>query len=97
MDNLDAFKQFVRTKPNFMMLVQKGEYSWQQLYEMYVLYGENHKIWQQLDKKETSFSSTDLINMIKNIDIDTLILGMQSLEKLLDLFAGYLENGQSNG
>lgn len=97
MDNLDAFKQFVRTKPNFTLLVQKGEYSWQQLYEMYVLYGENHKIWQQLDKKETSFSSTDLINMIKNIDIDTLILGMQSLEKLLDLFAGYLENGQSNG
>ena len=97
MSNLDEFKQFVRTKPNFMTLVQKGEYSWQQLYEMYVLYGENHKIWQQLDKKETSFSSVDLLNLIKNIDIDTLILGMQSIEKLLDLFASYLENGQSNG
>ena len=92
MDKLEEFKLFVRTKPEFVKLVQKGEYSWQQLYEMYVLYGENHKIWQQLDKKENSFSSNDILNLIKNIDVDTLILGMQSLEKLLDLFAGYLEN-----
>ena len=94
MDKLDEFKQFVKSKPNFISLVQKGDYSWQQLYEMYVLYGENHKIWQQLDKKENSISTIDLLNIIKDIDIDTLILGMQSLEKLLDIFANYLENGR---
>ena len=34
----------------------------------------------------------DLLQLIKNIDIDSLILGMQGLEKILDLFAGYLES-----
>ena len=94
MDNIEQFKQFVRTRPDFSRLVHEGAYNWQQLYEMYTMYGENHEIWQQLQKKETS-STIDWMNLIKNIDIDTLISGMQGLEKILDLFAGYLENSQA--
>lgn len=92
MNQLDSFKQFVQTKPDFVSLVTSGQYNWQQLYEMYTIYGGDHEIWQQITKKEINKSSMDLLQLIKNIDIDSLILGMQGLEKILDLFAGYLES-----
>lgn len=93
MNSIDEFKLFVKKKPEFSSLVLSGNYSWQQLYEMYTMYGENHEIWQQLQKKESP-PTIDWVGLVKNIDIDTLISGMQGLEKILDLFAGYLESNQ---
>lgn len=93
MDSIDSFKTFVRSKPEFSSLVLDGTYNWQQLYEMYMLYGEEHEIWQNIQKKEVT-PSIDWMQLIRNIDIDTVISGMQSLEKILDMFAGYLENNQ---
>lgn len=93
MDSVDSFKLFVQKRPEFSSLVLDGTYNWQQLYEMYMMYGENHEIWQQLKKKEAT-SSIDWAGLLKAIDMDTLISGMQGLEKILDLFAGYLESHQ---
>ena len=39
MDDLDEFKRFVQTKPELATLVHQGKYRWQELYEMYSLYG----------------------------------------------------------
>ena len=91
MDALDEFKSFVRTKPELATLVHQGAYNWQELYEMYMMYGKSHEVWQQLNKKD----EIDWIKLIKNIDIDLLISGMQGLEKILDLLVGYLESNQS--
>lgn len=96
MDSVENFKQFVKTKPEFSSLVLDGTYNWQQLYEMYTMYGENHEIWNNLNKNKSTVSTIDWMSVIKNIDIDTLISGMQGLEKILDLFAGYLENNQNH-
>ena len=40
---IDDFKAFVRTIPSVKDDVVSGRYTWQQLYEFYVLYGENDK------------------------------------------------------
>lgn len=96
MNSVDSFKQFVKTKPEFSSLVLEGLYSWQQLYEMYMMYGENHEIWSRLNQTTSPRPTIDWVAFIKNIDIDTLISGMQGLEKILDLFAGYLENNQNS-
>ena len=42
---IDDFKAFVRTIPSVKDDVVSGRYTWQQLYEFYVLYGENDKMW----------------------------------------------------
>ena len=36
---IDDFKSFIRTIPSIKDEVVKGRYTWQQLYEFYVLYG----------------------------------------------------------
>lgn len=91
MDDLDEFKRFVQTKPELATLVHQGKYRWQELYEMYSLYGREHEVWQNLTKKD----ELDLVKLIKNIDIDVLISGMQSIDKILELLVGYLESNQN--
>ncbi len=41
----ETFKRFVRSHPNLVSYVNRGETTWQKLYEMYDLYGENNSIW----------------------------------------------------
>ena len=41
----ETFKQFVRSHPSLVSYVNTGDTTWQKLYEMYDLYGENNSIW----------------------------------------------------
>ena len=68
----ETFKRFVRSHPNLVSHVNRGETTWQKLYEMYDLYGENNSIWnsyfsetqtkqvtsQQINSKEGSSQTT---------------------------------------
>ena len=41
----EAFKNFVKTKPELIKFVQNGKMTWQKFYELYDLYGEDEKVW----------------------------------------------------
>ncbi len=41
----ETFKRFVRSHPSLVSYVNTGDTTWQKLYEMYDLYGENNSIW----------------------------------------------------
>lgn len=41
----ETFKRFVRSHPSLVNHVNQGKTTWQSLYEMYDLYGENNSIW----------------------------------------------------
>ena len=52
--------------------------SWQSLYELYELYGENSDIWKDYSTNKFSATITDVFNTIKNIDIEKLQSGIES-------------------
>ena len=43
---MDEFKEFLKTIPSIKQDVLNGRYTWQQLYEIYVMYGKDDKFWQ---------------------------------------------------
>lgn len=93
MESVDAFKAFVKTMPEAANAVHEGRYTWQQLYEMYALYGEDHEVWDVFKKKKTNDSAANLVDLnvltqlVKNIDMNALVSGMQGLEKVLGIVA----------
>lgn len=94
MDQIQAFKTFIRTMPKAATLVHEGKYTWQQLYEMYDMYGEDHEIWQQFKEKNTTSSILDLqtlLNLLKSVDMDALLSSMQGLEKVLGIAAALFD------
>ena len=90
----ETFKNFVRNYPELGNSVMDNKTRWQKLYELYELYGENSSVWDKyiskketstanLDTRETSFS--ELINMIKKVDLDSVQKGVNNLQKTIGL------------
>lgn len=89
MSNLDNFKTFVKGNPNFASYIKDGSMTWQKFYELYDMYGEDNAVWDEYreTKKKNSTTINDVINLAKNIDIDKLQDGVNSLSKAVGLFS----------
>lgn len=97
----EEFKLFVRKKPELTSYVNSGEMTWQKFYEQWSLYGEDDNIWSKYKKKEDakteeSFSFSNLINSVKNVDMNQVQKGVQSLSKAIDLLQGFTTKGAAD-
>ena len=85
------FKEFVKRNRKLISLVEKGETTWQKLYELYDLYGEKDEIWNKYlsnnsESNNLNYNIKDIINLIKKIDLNTVQKGLSSLDKAIDAF-----------
>ena len=48
----ENFKNFVRQNPELADYVLDKKVTWQQLYEIYDMYGENNQIWDKYRKQK---------------------------------------------
>ena len=88
----ESFKSFARLHPELATTVIKGNASWQQLYEIYEIYGENNSIWNNYfttSKVDTIANSAntikDFINTFKNLDMDSVQQGITNIQKTIGL------------
>lgn len=89
----ELFKKFVRIHPELSNNVMSSKTSWQKLYELYEMYGEESNVWDKYltkditnissDTRESSFS--ELINMIKKVDLESVQKGVTNLQKTIGL------------
>ena len=89
---IDDFKAFVKTIPAIREEVVKGRYTWQQLYEFHVLYGEDDKMWEPYKHNRTDL--TGLLDILKNVDLDALSKSFEGLQKILDLVGTFVVKEQ---
>lgn len=94
MKKLDSFKNFVYNHPEFIDYVKTNNVSWQSLYELYDIYGENEKIWDKYinSKIDSSFSISGLLNTIKNIDVNSLEENINNIQKAVSLVEEFTKN-----
>ena len=74
MDKKEAFKSFAKSHPELVNSIKTGDASWQKLYEIYDIYGEDDRAWNTYFNKGTT-SSTGLGNItdiVKKIDMDSV-------------------------
>lgn len=91
MSKVTLFKEFVSNNPEFIESVQSGKTTWQKLYELYDLYGENDKVWdtyrKETHKNDNASSVKNIISNLKNINLDSLEENIHGLRKAV----GFLE------
>ena len=101
----EDFKTFVRKNPVLVKRVNNNEVTWQKLYEMYNLYGEDNNVWKDyLEKKEEPKKVTvtnqkafnELINMVKNVDLEKVRHGIEGVQKTISLVQDLGLGGTSN-
>jgi hypothetical protein len=88
MNKIDEFKAFMRTIPSIRDDVTNNRYTWQQLYEIYDVYGENDKFWEPYKKGGLDLSA--MLDMVKNVDLNALSKSFDGLQKILDLVNGLM-------
>ena len=81
---VDEFKMFVKANPFLIDYIKKGKKSWQDLYEIYDIYGSDEEYWnkyleetkQDNDKNNAERNNStftnhvdEIIKMAKNVDV----------------------------
>ena len=75
---MDEFKEFLKTIPSIKQDVLNGRYTWQQLYEIFVMYGKDDKFWQPYKTGN-------------NFDLNALSNSLNSIEKVLNVVNTFLD------
>ncbi len=100
----EEFKAFVRKKPELARYVNSGEMTWQKFYEQWSLYGEDEKVWENYKRqddtktssKENSFNFSNITDMIKKVDMNSVQKGVNSLQKIIELLQGLVTKDASS-
>ena len=107
----ENFKAFVREHPELAQYVMNKKTSWQEFYELYDLYGEDNKVWNNYFNKTNTTTPVnnlstrenamgELIKMVKNVDLKSVQKTVGNLQKtiglLQDLGIGSASSAASN-
>ena len=87
MEKKENFKKFIMNYPEAIDMVRNNKTTWQKLYELYDIYGEDNSIWTEyLNSKET-INIKNILNTIKKINIDSLEENISSIQKVVGLLS----------
>ena len=85
----EDFKKFVNLHPELIKYVNSNQMTWQTFYDMFSLYGTDNSIWNEYLKKEdkevSKTSLSDIIDVVKKIDMDSLQKNITTINKALGL------------
>lgn len=83
----ESFKSFARNNPELANTVLENKASWQQLYELYEIYGEQSNVWNKYINKSSSSQTSlkDIIDTLKNLDLNTFQEGINNIQKTIGI------------
>ena len=104
MSNKEEFKLFVKSYPELISFVKNGEMTWQKFYEAYSLYGKDENVWNKYFKKEENetkeekenISVSDLIDMVKKVDLNSVQKNITNISKALGLVQSLITKDEIN-
>ena len=80
----ESFIKFVKANPNLVDYVKKNNTSWQSLYEVYSIYGEDDTVWNKyLNNRDNSIN--ELVNIIRSVNLESVRKVVDGLQKTISL------------
>ncbi len=107
MSNKEEFKLFVKSHPELIRYVKNGEMTWQKFYETYSLYGKENDVWnkyfnnneeikENINKKKENVSITDVIDMVKKVDLNSVQKNITNISKALGIVQSLITKDEVN-
>lgn len=89
MNKKDEFKNFVTKHPNLVSVVKNHTHSWQDLFEVYDLYGEDEALWERYLSNSAASSSAQAVDADKQNSIESLTklfknVNIDNVQKYID-------------
>lgn len=104
MSKKDEFKDFVSKHPALVTIVKEKKHTWQDLYEVFDLYGTDEKLWENYintNRNNVSASADvasslgELAKVFKNINIDNVQKYIDTAQKAIGVIQEL--TGKSSG
>ena len=97
MDKKEEFKAFVKNKEYLIDKVNKGETTWQKLYEIYDIYGEKASIFNEEIKKEEAKENktNNLLKAFEDIDVNKINENLEGVRKILAVLGEFTRKDDS--
>ena len=89
----EKFKEFVKNNPKLIDYVKNNNKSWQELYEIYALYGEDSSIWDNYLKSNKT-GIDELVKMIQGVNLESVKKTVDSLSKAVSIIQSIGTNKQ---
>ena len=107
MSNKEEFKLFVKSHPELIRYVKNGEMTWQKFYETYSLYGKENEVWnkyfsnneeikENTNEKKENVSITDVIDMVKQVDLNSVQQNITNISKALGIVQSLITKDEVN-
>jgi Putative coat protein len=81
--DIESFKEFVHKHPELIKEVQKNKRPWKEVYQDWIVLGEEHESWNQYSKekkKQQEKRSSSARNMKTELTIGDIIAGLSKLQ-----------------
>ncbi len=97
----DEFKLFAAKHPEFVSQVKNGKTTWQNLYEIYDIYGEQESAWSSyLENNNTSKIADsgfkNFTDKLKNMDFNSIQEHINTAQKALGIVQELTSKGASS-
>lgn len=89
----EQFKRFVKNNPRLINYVKDNNCSWQSLYEVYSLYGEDKNVWNKYLNSKSSLID-DLLSIVKNINLEGIRKTTEGLQKVISIIQSIDSNNE---
>ena len=107
MSNKEEFKLFVKSHPELIRYVKNGEMTWQKFYETYSLYRKENDVWNKYfnnneeikenkNEKKENVSITDVIDMVKKVDLNSVQKNITNISKALGIVQSLITKDEVN-
>mgnify|MGYP000964201038 CR=1 FL=1 len=90
---MDEFREFVRKYPKLKDDVRNGARTWQDIYEEWVLYGENgmdlykyQDVNQEGNNNLNLDSIKSIVNYVQKINPDSIYRSLNTIQKVIQIF-----------
>lgn len=97
----------LKSHPELIRYVKNGEMTWQKFYETYSLYGKENDVWnkyfssneeikENTNEKKDSVSLTDVIDMVKKVDLNSVQKNITNISKALGIVQSLITKDEVN-
>ncbi len=91
MSKKDEFKSFVSSHPNLINIVKSKKHTWQDLFEVFDLYGTDESLWNKYMETQENIKTTsttsigELTKLFKNINIENVQKYIDTAQKAIGI------------
>ncbi|PWU68973.1 MULTISPECIES: spore coat protein YlbD [Gracilibacillus] len=92
--SVKQFKAFIKDHPELVKKVRSGESTWQELYEQFVLLGEDDPIWKENksehNKEESDSLHAKILKQLGQLDLDKVEKHINDLSGAINQVVGLI-------